>query len=48
VFIGLFLFVVSPITYGALDAPAREVSQSNSGESLGIVSVPNLRDLGGV
>lgn len=45
--VALTLFVVSPALYGAMDAPARELSQSHPGQSLGIASVPNLRDLGG-
>ncbi len=46
-FAGVTLLVVSPILLGALDAPAREVIESQPGRSLGIASVPNLQDLGG-
>jgi protein-tyrosine phosphatase len=46
-FVGLSLTVVSTVARSETSAAAKAATQAKTGQSLGITSVPNLRDLGG-
>ena len=45
--IGFLLLVVSTVALSKTDTTAQPATQAMTGQSLGIASVPNLRDLGG-